>query len=91
MGTDELVVLEPAGGVPVGGDVDGRDLAGESTAGLGRGRVLVGSQRERVDLLAGNLVDVGEFLRGLDHRHVCLTLEQLGIRGAAPAGPHRVE
>ena len=48
------------------GDRDGHDLFGEPARVAGGAGVLLGAQRERVDLLATELVAIGDVLRGFD-------------------------
>ena len=55
------------------------------------GGVVVGTQREGVDLLARQLVAVGHVLRGLHHLDVRVAGQQGWVGRAAGAGPHRVE
>ena len=89
---DALVVLERARRLLAGGgDLDRLDLFGEAARVAGGGRVLVGAQREGVDLLARQLVAVGDVLRGPHHVDVRVTGEQRRVRRATGAGPHRVE
>ena len=89
---DALVVLEGPRGLPAGrGDLDRLDLGGEPSR-VARGRRLqLGAQREGVDLLACELVAVGDVLRRLDHLDVGVPGQQCRVRWAARARPHRVE
>ena len=79
--SDRLVVLEaPAGRFLGAGDLDRMDFGGEATRVTGGGGVVVGAQREGVDLLAAQLVAVGHVLRRLDHLDVCVAGEQDRVR-----------
>src|SRR5207302_10942570 len=44
-----------------------------------------------LDLLARELIAVGDVLRGTNHLDVCVPREQRWIRRASCTGPHRVE
>ena len=87
-----FVVLERAPGLLAARrDLDRMDLQREPSRIARRGRVQVGAQREGVDLLAGQLVVVGDVLRGPHHVDVRVSGEQGRVRRATCAGPHRVE
>jgi hypothetical protein len=89
---DALVVLERARGLLAGGwDLDGMDLLRQPARVACTASVLVGAQRKRVDLLARELVAVGNVLCCLHHFHIGVARQQLGVGRAACASPHGVE
>ena len=89
---DRLVVLEGARlGLAGGRDLDRVDLLGKPPGVAGRGSVLMRAQREGIDLLPRQLIAIGDVLSRLHHVDVGVTGEQVRIRRAAGARPHRVE
>jgi hypothetical protein len=85
------VAYGAARGLSGRGDRDGHDLFVEPARVAGGAGVLLGAQRERVDLFATELVAIGDVLRGFDHADVGVAAQQDGVGWAAGAGPHGVE
>ena len=85
-------MLEREGRCPAGGgDLPRMDLLRQPSRVAGGRSVLLGAEREGVDLLAGQPVAIGDVLRRLDHLDVRVAREQRRVRRAAGARPHRVE